>query len=99
MSCHFRAADGSDQIVDLNWVTDVARGQSYIRVGWKGLIVLDPAMGRLIELRDGPADVRGNCASEAEEVNDEYVCITYGVVPADLPRLRANPKSWKLVEL
>ena len=31
--CHFRAADGTKQVIDLNQVTHVASGESYIHTG------------------------------------------------------------------
>jgi len=81
----------------LDTVVDVVSGESLIRLGWRALVVFDPKSGRLVELRDAPSDVRGNSPDEAEEVTEEYVCITYGIIPKDLPKLRASPHTWEHV--
>jgi hypothetical protein len=88
--CEFRAANGTTQVLDLDAVVDIVAGQSKRKPGWSALVVLEPFSLVFVELRDGPQDFRGDCESEAEEVDDTYLAHAFSLSAADLFALRAN---------
>jgi hypothetical protein len=85
--------------MDLDNVFEVVRGYSKKRPGWLCLIVYVPETRAFVELRDAPADVRGNSRDEAEEVTDGYLASGYGLTTKAIESIRLSPAEWNLMDL
>src|SRR4051794_15952736 len=96
MPCKFTTKSGTAASLDLDAVFDVVEGPSGRHPNWTALIIYEPTSNVLVELRDAPQDVRGNSASEAEEVDDAYVQNHFGLSEHELASLRAHPKRWRM---
>jgi hypothetical protein len=88
--------DGTRKSLDLDSVIDVVNGWSARRQGWQAFIIYVPQSKCFVELQSTPPDVRGNSASESEEVTEQYV-LEHFFTSAEMNSFKHAPTQWKFI--